>query len=179
MSIADALERNFPDHFRILVLDNEVTVDAFVTDPPLPWLRLVAAEGVYQMADGYPTRLTMAEADREELNWDRVSNSVLCDALTELDERVDLVAFGNNAAQGMPLASAFPASLRAAHGAVIYGSSLPEQTVYETMGYGQFCARSDLPTLGGKAAAGRPVALAFINTIEHNEQNYHTPWPGR
>lgn len=178
MSIADALERHFPDHFRILILDNEVTVDAFVTDPPLPWLRLVAADGIYRVADGYPTRLTMAEADREELNWDRVSNTALGQALSELDERVDMVAFGNNAAQGMPLANAYPATLRTPHGTVIYGNSLPEQAAYESMGYAHFCARTNLLALAGKASAGRPLALAFINTIEHNDQNYHTPWPG-
>ncbi|MBT5048961.1 MAG: hypothetical protein HOM58_10710 [Rhodospirillaceae bacterium] len=178
MSVADALERHFADHFRVLVLDNEVTVDAFVTDPPLPWLRLVSADGAYQVADGYPTQLTMAEADREELNWDRVSNGDIVAALSEMDERVDLVAFGNNAAQGMPLANAYPVSLRGAHGAVIYGSSLPEQSVYETIGYSQFCARTDLLELAGALSAGRPLALAFINTIEHNDQNYHTPWPG-
>lgn len=179
MSVAAALERQFPEHFRVLVLDNEVTVDAFVTDPPLPWLRLVADDGDYRIADGYPTRLTMEEADREELNWDRVSNSALCQALGELDERVHLVAFGNNAAQGMPLADAYPPVLRAAHGAVIYGSSLPERSAYEAMGYRKFCARTDLLGLIQETAAERPPALAFINTIEHNQQNYHTPWTGR
>jgi hypothetical protein len=179
MSASDALAQHFPDHFRILILDNEVTVDAFVTDPPLPWVRLVAVDGTYGVADGYPTTLTMAEADREELNWDSVSDRAICDMLGGLDERVNLVAFGNNAGQGMPLAQAYPQALRAENGAVIYGSSLPEKPAYETMGYTQYCARTDLLALAGKVAGGRPLALAFINTIEHNDQNYHTPWPGR
>lgn len=178
MTLSSELQRIFPDRFRVLILDNEVTVNAFVTDPPLPWARLVAVDGVYRVAEGYPTALTPAEADREERNWDIVSNAAIAAALSALDSSVDLVAFGNNAAQGMPLAAALPARLRASHGAVIYGRSLPEQADYEAMGYTRFCPRTALLSLIAKAAAGRPAALAFINTIEHNEQNYHAPWPG-
>ena len=32
---------HFKDRFVVLVLDNEVTVDPFVTHPPLPWIRRV------------------------------------------------------------------------------------------------------------------------------------------
>ena len=74
------LARHFERHFRVLILDNEVTVDAFVTDPPLPWARLMARDGAYRIGDGYPTRLTAAEAAREELNWDRVSEAAICEA---------------------------------------------------------------------------------------------------
>ena len=178
MTVAAELQRCFPDHFRVLILDNEVTVDAFVADPPLPWARLVAAGGTYRIADGYPTVLTAAEADREERNWDQVSNASIGAALAGLDGTVDLVAFGNNAAQGMPLAAALPAPLRASRGAVMYGRTLPEQGDYAALGYARFCPRSGLLALIADAAAGRPAALAFINTIAHNEQNYHAPWAG-
>ena len=181
ISLATELARHFDTHFRVLILDNEVTVDAFVTDPPLPWARLTAQDRVYRIGEGYPTRLTAAEADREELNWDKVSNAVICEALSGLDETIDLTAFGNNAGQGLPLAEALPVPLRAKHGVITYGSSLPERPAYEAAGYGYFCPRSGLVAylIDAAEAAGRPPALVFINTIEHNEQNYHTPWSGR
>lgn len=178
MTLSSELQRVFPDSFRILILDNEVTVDAFVTEPPLPWARLVADGGTYRVADGYPTRLTEAEADREERNWDRVSNAAIRAGLSGLDESVGLVAFGNNAGQGMPLADALPAPLRSSRGVVVYGRSLPEQPAYRAMGFARFCPRAGLLDLIRGAAADRPVALAFINTIEHNVRNYHAPWPG-
>ena len=178
---ATELARHFDGHFRVLILDNEVTVDAFVTDPPLPWARLTASDGVYRIGKGYPTPLTAAEANREELNWDRVSEVAIREALSGLDETIDLVAFGNNAGQGLPLADALPAPLRGMRGVIVYGSSLPERPAYEAAGYGRFCPRSDLVAHLNEAAkaTGRPPALGFINTIEHNEQNYHTPWRGR
>ena len=178
---ATELARCFDGHFRVLILDNEVTVDAFVTDPPLPWARLMSRDGGYLIGEGYPTPLTTAEADREELNWDRVSVSSIQEALSSLDETIDLVAIGNNAGQGIPLAGAMPASHRAPRGIVVYGSSLPERPAYEAMGYRQYRPRGDLLAHVAIAAeaAGRPPALGFINTIEHNERNYHTPWPGR
>lgn len=178
MTLSSELQRVFPDCFRVLILDNEVTVDAFVTEPPLPWARLVAKGGIYRVAAGYPTALTEAEADREERNWDRVSNAAICGALSGLDESVGLVALGNNAGQGMPLANALPSPLRASRGVVMYGRSLPEQAAYEAMGFARFCPRAGLLDLIAAAAAGTTVALAFINTIEHNERNYHAPWPG-
>lgn len=180
MSISVELSTYFPDHFRVLILDNEVTLDAFVTDPPLPWIRLTAIDGTYHVGEAYPTVLTKQESDREELNWDRVRNETICSALEALDAGIHLVAFGNNAGQGFPLAQALPAPLRAEHGAIIYGSSLPEQSQYEASGYRRFCARQDLLSVVTPLAnaADRPLALAFINTIEHNDQNYHTPWTG-
>jgi len=178
---ATELARHFDGHFRVLILDNEVTVAAFVTDPPLPWARLTASDGVYRIGDGYPTPLTVAEADREELNWDRVSEAAIRAALSGLDETIDLIAFGNNAGQGVALAEALPAPLRAMRGVVVYGTSLPERAAYEAAGYRRFCARGDLVAhlTDAARAAGRPPALGFINTIEHNERNYHTPWRGR
>lgn len=70
--------------------------------------------------------------------------------------------------------------LRARRGVVVYGHALPERPAYEAAGYGHFCARGDLIAYIAEAAetVGRSPALGFINTIEHNEQNYHTPWPG-
>ena len=180
-TLAAELARHFAGHFTVLILDNEVTVDAFVTDPPLPWARLTAGNGVYRIGEAYPSRLTAGEADREELNWDQVSEAAICAGLGGLDESIDLVAFGNNAGQGLTLAKALPVALRAERGVVVYGSALPERPAYEAAGYGHFCARGDLIARIAEAAeaAGRPPALGFINTIEHNERNYHTPWPGR
>ena len=180
MSISIQLATYLPDRYRILVLDNEVTLDAFITDPPLPFVRLTAVDGAYRIAAGYPISLTKPESDREELNWDRVAEPAICTALGELDTSIDMVVFGNNAGQGLPLARALPVTLRAAHGTIIYGKSLPEQADYEEAGYRRFCARDDLLSHIAPLAeqAGRQPALAFINTIEHNEHNYHTPWIG-
>jgi hypothetical protein len=180
MTLPHDLAQHFRDHFRVLILDNEVTVGAFVTDPPLPWARFVATGGIYGIAAGYPTRLTTAEAAREERNWDRVSNADIREALRGLDGAADLVAFGNNAGQGLSLAEALPVSMRAPQGVVIYGNALPERPAYEAASYRRFCRRDELLALVMEAAAtaGRPPALAFINTIEHNERNYHAPWPG-
>ena len=180
MNLAQTLPAFFEGRFGVLILDNEVTVDAFVTDPPLPWMRLVAGtDGGYRTGEGYPSLLTAAEADREERNWDKVSIDAIVRALAALDDTAALVAFGNNAGQGLPLAAALPAALRGPMGVVMYGSSLPERTQYESLGYRRFCPRTGLLSVIGGAAAGRPPALAFINTIEHNEVNYHAPWPGR
>ena len=180
-NIAAELDRCFADRFKVLILDNEVTVDAFVADPPLPWARLVARDGVYRIGEGYPRALTAAEAAREELNWDRVSGTAIREALGGLDETVDRIVFGNNAEQGLPLAEALPASLRATRGIVTYGESLPERASYEALGYRRFYPRRDLVAYlaGAAEAAGRPLALGFINTIQHDERNYHAPWPGR
>jgi len=177
VTLSTELKRAFPDHFRVLILDNEVTVGAFVADPPFPWARLTADDGTYRVAPGHPTILSAAQADHEKLNWDTVSNDAICAALAGLDDSVELVAFGNNAAQGLPLARALPAALRKTKGVVIFGRSLPEQTRYEALGYARFCRRDALIDLFGKAG-GRPLALAFINTIGHNERNYHAPWNG-
>ena len=179
MSLGGELGRTFPGRFRVLILDNEVTVDAFVTAPPLPWARLTAVDGDYRVGEGYPGQLTAAEADREERNWDRVSPDLLTAVLAALDRRVDLLALGNNAGQGLPLALAVPEALRPGSGVIVYGTSLPERPAYEAAGYRRFCRRVDLVGLVHDLAAGRPAALAFINTIEHDERNYHAPWAGR
>ncbi len=179
MTIAEELTGIFRSHYRVLILDNEVTVDAFVTDPPMPWARLVAGDGGYRVGDGYPGVLTNAEADREELNWDGVSEDLICSGLAMMTDDIDLIAFGNNAAQGLPLARALPMAHRS-RGGILYGRSLPEQAEYEALGYGKFCARTGLSGIVASEAAkaGRKPALGFINTIEHNERNYHTPWNG-
>jgi hypothetical protein len=181
VTVAGELDRHFAGHFRVLILDNEVTLDAFVADPPLPWARLVAPEGgQYGIGAGYPTLLTAEQAKREALNWDRVSEPAISAALRDLGEAVDMAVFGNNAGQGLPLAEALPQALRGTRGAIVYGRSLPERADYEAAGYRQFSARGEILALiaAAAAAAERPPALAFINTIEHNERNYHAPWPG-
>jgi hypothetical protein len=167
---------HFDGCFKVLILDNEATVDAFVTDPPLPWLRFTAHDGIYGAGEEYPSQLSHAEAEREKLNWDKVSNAVICKALRGIDTGIDIIAFGNNAGQGMPLAKALPLPLRATHGVIIYGLSLPEHPAYVAEGYTHFCPRGDLlmHLVEAAKAAGRPLALGFINTIEHNDQNYHT-----
>ena len=176
-TVSAALVPYFKDHFVVLILDNEVTVDHFVTNPPLPWIRMVEQDGMYGVAADYPTKLTSEQAELERLNWDKVLHRVILQALDDLGGGVDYVVFGNNAGQGFPLAQRLPSHWRTQKAAVIYGSSLPEQEIYEAEGYQTFCARSDLLTHVRILAesAGRPLALAFINTIQHNEANFHTP----
>lgn len=96
----NALKRASGDRFIALILDNEVTVGEFVTAPPLPWIRLVQRNGVFQVAEGYPSVLTAAQAKFEMRNWDEVSWSAIARALAELDT-VDYVLFGNNAGQAL------------------------------------------------------------------------------
>ena len=178
MKIADQINRLFPGYFTILILDNEVTLDAFITEPPLKRARLVNQNGQYTIPKNYPTSMTKYESDREEMNWDRVDLAVLRTNLRELDHSVDLVAIGNNASQGLPLAEDLPPTIRSDNAAVIYGTTLPEQAIYQAIGYKTFCTRDDLL----KTAAQRTekeIALCFINTIEHNDQNYHAPWTPR
>ena len=50
------------DRFVALILDNEVTVGEFVAAPPLSWTRLVQRNGIFEVAEGYPTVLTAAQA---------------------------------------------------------------------------------------------------------------------
>ena len=96
-------------------------------------------------------------------------------ALAELDG-VDYVLFGNNAGQGLPLAQSLPGALLN-RAAVIYANSLPQKSAYEKLGYRTFFRRSEavaqLLELAKKA--NRPLTLCFINTIQHNEFNYHDP----
>ena len=170
------LQRLSVDRFVALILDNEVTVGEFVTSPPLPWIRLVQQSGLFQVAEGYPTVLTAAQAKFEMRNWDEVSWPAIARALAELDT-VDYVLFGNNAGQGLPLAQSLAPQIIGGHAAVIYAKSLPEKSVYESLGYRAFFRRSEAVTrlLESAKNAGKPLALCFINTIQHNELNYHDP----
>ena len=165
------------NHFVALILDNEVTVGKFVTNPPLSWTRLVQSQGVFQTPEGYPTVLTAAQAKFEMTNWDEVSLACIMRTLTELDESVDYVLFGNNAGQGLPLAQSLPPNLMRDRAAIIYANTLPEINTYERLGYRSFFRRSDAVSrlLELAKIAGRPLALYFINTIQHNEFNYHSP----
>jgi hypothetical protein len=173
----DKLERLSADHFLALILDNEVTVGEFVTAPPLPWTRLAQRNGAFEVADGSPGILTTAQAKFEMKNWDEVSWPAIAQALNALEGSVHYVLFGNNAGQGLPLAQSLAPSLIADHAAIIYANSLPEKSAYERLGYRAFFRRSEaigrLLTLAKKA--GKPLALCFINTIQHNELNYHDP----
>ena len=172
----NVLQRLSEDRFLSLILDNEVTVGEFVTTPPLPWVRLVQRNGIFQVAEGYPTILTAAQAKFEMRNWDEVSWPAIARALAELDA-VDYVLFGNNAGQGLPLAQSLAPKLIGDHAAVIYANSLPEKSVYESLGYRAFFRRSEAVTrlLESAKNAGKPLALCFINTIQHNELNNHDP----
>ena len=171
-----ALQRLSAEQFVAVILDNEVTVGEFVTTPPLPWTRLVQRNGVFQAGDGYPTVLTAAQAKFEMKNWDEVSWPAIARALAELDS-IDYVLFGNNAGQGLPLAQSLRPDLVSDHAAIIYASSLPEKRAYEGLGYRVFFHRRDavgkLLELAKKAC--KPLALCFVNTIQHNELNYHDP----
>jgi hypothetical protein len=170
------LKRLSADRFVALILDNEVTVGEFVTSPPLPWIRLVQQSGLFQVAEGYPTVLTAAQAKFEMRNWDEVSWPAIARALAELDA-VDYVLFGNNAGQGLPLAQSLAPKLIGDHAAVIYANSLPEKSAYESLGYRAFFRRSEAVMRLFEIAknAGKPLALCFVNTIQHNELNYHDP----
>jgi hypothetical protein len=170
------LKRVSGDQFVALILDNEVTVGEFVMAPPLPWIRLVQRNGVFQVAEGYPTFLTAAQAKFEMRNWDEVSWPAIARALADL-ETIDYVLFGNNAGQGLPLAQSLAPKLIGDHAAVIYANTLPEKSVYVSLGYRVFFRRSEAVKRLLEIAknAGRPLALCFVNTIQHNEFNYHDP----
>jgi len=177
MTLRADIARSSPDHFVALILDNEVTVGEFVVSPPLPWTRFVQREGVFRIADRYPNVLTAAQAKFEMRNWDEVSlPSIIC-GLADLDDGVDYVIFGNNAGQGLPLAQSLAPNMIAEHAAIIYANSLPEKKAYEQIGYRAFFRRSEAVSRLLQLAdnAGRPLALCFINTIQHNVFNYHDP----
>ena len=163
-------------HFRALILDNEVTVGEFVAAPALPWARLVQEDGTFRMATGYPTVLTASQAKFEMRNWDEVSLPSIRRALSTLDG-FDHVIFGNNAGQGLPLAQSLAGSMIPERAAIIYAESLPEKQIYEQLGYRNFFRRRETLSklLNLSAAAARPLALYFINTIQHNSLNYHDP----
>jgi hypothetical protein len=165
------------EQFVALILDNEVTVGEFVMNPPISWSRLVQSQGIFQVAEGYPTVLTAAQAKFEMKNWDEVSSPCIMRTLAELDESVDYVLFGNNAGQGLPLAQRLPPNLIARRSAIIFANNLPEINTYERLGYRTFFRRSEAAShlLELAKNAGRPLALYFINTIQHNQFNYHDP----
>lgn len=171
------LKRLSGDRFTALILDNEVTVGEFVAAPPLPWIRLVQRDGEFQVAEGYPCFLTAAQAKFEMKNWDEVSWPAIRQALTELDDAVDYVLFGNNAGQGLPLAQSLAPTLIDERAAIIYANTLPEKSAYERLGYKTFYRRSEAlgKLLVLAQQVNRPLALWFVNTIQHNELNYHDP----
>ena len=177
MSLEQDLLNSKNQRFNALILDNEVTVGEFVTNPPLPWARIVHENGIFQIAAGYPNVLTAPQAKAEMTNWDQVSLAGLMRTLTEIGDAVDFMVIGNNAGQGLPLAQAVPQTLRANRAAIIYARSLPEQSAYERLGYGTFFKRRETSArlLALANTAGRPLAVYFMNTIQHNELNYHDP----
>jgi hypothetical protein len=178
MTLRSELARSSPDHFVTLVLDNEVTVGEFVVSPPLSWARLVRRDGVFRVAEGYPNVLTAAQAKFEMRNWDEVSLPSIMRALEDpMDDGVDYVLFGNNAGQGLPLAQSLAPNMIADRAAIIYANSLPQKKAYEQIGYRTFFCRSEavFHLLQLADNAGRRLALGFINTIQHNEFNYHDP----
>lgn len=177
MNLITQLQQARTEQFVALILDNEVTVGEFVTEPALPWTRIVQQNGIFQVAEGYPNLLTVEQGRYEMKNWDEVSLSGIMRTLAQFGDAVDYVVIGNNAGQGLPVAQAVPQTLRAVQSAIIYASSLPEQTAYQQLGYRSFYRRREtaalLLTLA--KAAGRPLALYFINSIQHNDLNYHDP----
>lgn len=165
------------NQFVALILDNEVTVGHFVTTPPLPWSRITQRDGIYQIAEGYPSLLTAEQAKYEMRNWDDVSLPGIMDTLRELESAVDYVLIGNNAGQGLPLARSLPRDLVGDHTGIIYGESLPEIKEYEKIGYRTSFRRSQATSrlIDLAKNRGHPPALFFINTIQHNKFNYHDP----
>jgi hypothetical protein len=166
-----------PDQFVTLILDNEVTVGEFVTNPAVSWTRLIQRDGVFEVAEGYPTVLTASQAKFEMRNWDAVSLRDIVRVLEQVDESIDYILFGNNAGQGLPLAKSLPANLVADRAAIIYANSLPEIDFYKKLGYRTFLRRREVASrlLEMAHSTGRSLALCFINTIQHNEFNYHDP----
>ena len=181
MSLKTEIAHRYADHFTVIILDNEVTLEAFVKTPPFIWTRLIKTEAGYIASEEYPTLLTKEESDREEMNWDEVDLNLIQLEIGELDRCDGLIAIGNNAAQGLPLAKAIPTSLRENNSIIIYGTSLPEKPEYESLGYDKFCCRADFLTYLDhlQLSPEKKIALIFINTIQHNELNYHQPWVGR
>jgi hypothetical protein len=177
MPLAADLSKNRVQHFLALILDNEVTVGEFVMQPPLRWTRFIQREGIFQIAHGYPTLLTEAQAKAEMRNWDDVSLKAILRALPELSQSVDFILFGNNAGQGFPLAQSLPKHLIPDHAAIIYAQNLPQLNGYQNLGYRTFFRRNEaavhLVELARKC--GRLLELCFINTIQHNDMNYHDP----
>ena len=177
MTIVSELASCRARQFVALILDNEVTVGEFVTEPPLPWARIVQQGGVFQIAQGYPQPLDAALGNAEMKNWDDVSLPGIVRTLATLADAVDYIVIGNNAGQGLPLAQVVPLELRASRSGIIYANSLPEQSAYERLGYRNFFRRPETAPrlLAAAEAKNRPLALYFMNTIQHNTMNYHDP----
>ncbi len=175
MNLITQLQQARTKQFVALILDNEVTVGEFVTEPPLPWTRIVQQDGIFQIADGYPNLLTAEQGRFEMKNWDQVSLRGIMRTLGEIGAAIDYFVIGNNAGQGLPLAQAVPETLRASQAAIIYAARLPEQRFYEQMGYRSYFRRAETSArlLALAHQAERPLALYFMNTIQHNELNYH------
>ena len=176
MSLGTEISQTLPDQFVTLILDNEVTVGHFVIDPPLPWTRVAQLNGRYQVSHSSPIPLSAEQTKVEMKIWDEVSVEGISGALKELGDSVDYVLIGNNAGQGLPLAEELPQNL-VRHAGIIYGASLPEKDIYERLGYGSFYPRDKAITSLLELAKnkGQPLSLVFINTIQHNEFNYHDP----
>ncbi len=206
--------------FVTLILDNEVTVGHFVTDPPLPWTRVAQQDGPYQVPQSLRVPLTAEQTKIEMKIWDEVSMEGIIVALKDLGDSVNHVLIGNNAGQGLPLAEGLPQNLiphasiiyganlpekeiyqrlgyvlignnagqglplaeglpqnLIPHASIIYGANLPEKEIYQRLGYGSFYPRAKAVTSLLELAKnkGQPLSLVFINTIQHNEFNYHDP----
>lgn len=177
MNLATQLQQAKTQQFVVLILDNEVTVGEFATEPALPWARIVQQDGIFQFAEGYPNLLTAEQGTFEMKNWDEVSLSGIMRTLAQLGNALDYIVIGNNAGQGLPLAQAVPQTLRPAQSAIIYASSLPEQSAYQQLGYRCFVRRRETAArlLALAKETGRPLALYFMNSIQHNQLNYHDP----
>ncbi len=177
MILNEQLAKSMSSQFVTLILDNEVTVGYFVAEPPFPWTRVVQLGGPYQAVADAPVPLTAGQTKIEMKIWDEVLLQGIMDTLKDLNGSVDYALIGNNAGQGIPLARCLDQSIKSDRAAVIYGTNLPEQREYEQMGYRTFFPRAEsVPRLLQLAqGAGRPLALYFINTIQHNESNYHDP----
>jgi hypothetical protein len=177
MNIINELASFRTQQFVALILDNEVTVGEFVIEPPLPWARIVQRDGVFQIAEGYPSPLNATLGKAEMRNWDEVSVPGIVKTLAEIADAVDYVIIGNNAGQGLPFAQAVPQELRAARSGIIYARSLPERSAYQQLGYHNFFHRYETAPrlLAAAEVKRRPLALYFMNTIQHNAMNYHDP----
>jgi hypothetical protein len=68
-------------------------------------------------------------------------------------------------------------SLISERAAIIYARSVPERSAYKRLGYRTFLRRSETASrlLALAKNAGQPLALCFVNTIQHNQHNYHDP----
>ncbi len=176
MSLGTEISQLLAHRFVTLILDNEVTVGHFVTDPPLPWTRVAQQDGPYQVPQSLRVPLTAEQTKIEMKIWDEVSMEGIIVALKDLGDSVNHVLIGNNAGQGLPLAEGLPQNL-IPHASIIYGANLPEKEIYQRLGYGSFYPRAKAVTSLLELAKnkGQPLSLVFINTIQHNEFNYHDP----